>query len=150
MAAAADLMLEPLEFAVSQAARIADAQPEAVAELLRGLIQSGRAIALAGSSRPASGCEHHASHFWDLLAARGLREHGSHGLQVGYATRFALRLQRFAYAGPLRSLRPPAPPADPLGARGSRVAGRPGLGDRRGGGREGPVHRGCRRIVAAR
>lgn len=126
VAAAADLMLEPLEFAVSQSARIADAQPAAVAELLRGLIQSGRAIALAGSSRPASGCEHHASHFWDLLAARGLREHGSHGLQVGYATRFALRLQRFAYAGPLRSLRPPAPPADPLGAPARAWLGDPG------------------------
>jgi glycerol-1-phosphate dehydrogenase [NAD(P)+] len=126
VAAAADLMLEPLEFAISQSAQIADAQPAAVAELLRGLIQSGQAIALAGSSRPASGCEHHASHFWDLLAARGLREHGSHGLQVGYATRFAIRLQRFAYAGPLWSLRPPAPPPDPLGSAARAWLGDPG------------------------
>jgi glycerol-1-phosphate dehydrogenase [NAD(P)+] len=126
VAAAADLMLEPLEFAISQSAQIADAQPAAVAELLRGLIQSGQAIALAGSSRPASGCEHHASHFWDLLAARGLREHGSHGLQVGYATGFAIRLQRFAYAGPLRSLRPAAPPPDPLGTAARAWLGDPG------------------------
>ena len=34
----------------------------------RGCLQSGIAMAMIGSSRPASGCEHHASHFWDLLA----------------------------------------------------------------------------------
>jgi glycerol-1-phosphate dehydrogenase [NAD(P)+] len=56
-------------------------------------------MAMVGSSRPASGCEHHASHFWDLLTARGLRPHRPHGLQVGYATHFAMGLQRFAYGG---------------------------------------------------
>jgi glycerol-1-phosphate dehydrogenase [NAD(P)+] len=74
------------------------------------LIESGIAMAIVGSSRPASGCEHHASHFWDLLAARGRREQAPHGLQVGYATRFAMRLQRFAFGGGVGSLRPPAVP----------------------------------------
>jgi glycerol-1-phosphate dehydrogenase [NAD(P)+] len=87
----------------------------AVIDLLSGLIESGIAMALAGSSRPASGCEHHASHFWDLLASRGRRPHGLHGLQVGYATRFAMRLQRFAFAGGIELPRRPTPPADPLG-----------------------------------
>ena len=68
------------------------------AQLLRGLIESGIAMAMVGSSRPASGCEHHASHFWDLLAQRGQHHHAPHGLQVGYATHFALRLQRWALA----------------------------------------------------
>jgi glycerol-1-phosphate dehydrogenase [NAD(P)+] len=86
-----------------------------VATLLSGLIETGVAIALAGNSRPASGCEHHASHFWDLLAARGRRRHELHGLQVGYATRFAMRLQRFAFGGDAPALRRPQPPADPLG-----------------------------------
>lgn len=70
----------------------------AIERLLGGLLQSGVAMAMMGSTRPASGCEHHASHFWDLLAARGLRRRASHGLQVGYATHFAMRLQRFAFA----------------------------------------------------
>ena len=39
--------------------------------LVRGLVESGIAMAMIGNSRPASGCEHHASHFWDLLAATG-------------------------------------------------------------------------------
>lgn len=122
---AADLMLEPLAFAIAQADAIAGASPEAVAQLLDGLIASGNAIALAGSSRPASGWEHHASHFWDLLASRGLRAHGSHGLQVGYATRFAIGLQRYAFAGEVAPLCAPAAPSDPLGADARRWLGRP-------------------------
>jgi glycerol-1-phosphate dehydrogenase [NAD(P)+] len=124
-AAAADRVLGPLRFATAHAARIAGGEPAAVSELLAGLIESGNAIALAGNSRPASGCEHHASHFWDLLAARGLREHGSHGLQVGYATRFSTRLQRFAFGRQAPSLRAPVVPADPLGAGAREWLGEP-------------------------
>ena len=87
---------------------------EATAGLLRALIESGLVMAAVGSSRPASGCEHHASHFWDLLAGRGLRPRGLHGLQVGYATHFAMRLQRFAYGGGVALARRPLPVAEPL------------------------------------
>ena len=110
-----ELVSGPLRFAALSADRVVAGEPAAVAELLEGLIGSGTAMALAGSSRPASGCEHHASHFWDLLAAHGRRPHESHGLQVGYATRFAMRLQRFAFGGRVVTLRAPARPADQLG-----------------------------------
>jgi glycerol-1-phosphate dehydrogenase [NAD(P)+] len=62
-------------------------------------------MAMQGSSRPASGCEHHCSHFWDLLAFRGLLRHEPHGLQVGYATGFVTQLQASCLDGlalPLR------------------------------------------------
>jgi glycerol-1-phosphate dehydrogenase [NAD(P)+] len=86
----------------------------AIEALTRALLESGIAMAMVGSSRPASGCEHHASHLWDLMAARGLRERSPHGLQVGYATHYAIRLQRFAFAGGVEDLSPPAdlPPLD--------------------------------------
>jgi glycerol-1-phosphate dehydrogenase [NAD(P)+] len=64
--------------------------------LLEGLIGSGLAMARIGSSRPASGSEHHMSHFWDLLAYQGRQPHRPHGLQVGYGTRLAMSLQRRA------------------------------------------------------
>lgn len=83
--------------------------PAAVGGLLRGLVDSGVAMAMVGSSRPASGCEHHASHFWDLLAANGRRRHTSHGLQVGYATQFAMRLQQYAFGGTVLELASPRP-----------------------------------------
>jgi glycerol-1-phosphate dehydrogenase [NAD(P)+] len=108
-------VLEPLTFVARNVdALLAGGESEAAA-LLGGLIQSGIAIALAGSSRPASGCEHHASHFWDLLAAHGRRAEALHGIQVGYATRFAIGLQRFAFGGGISSLRPPTAVAEPLG-----------------------------------
>ena len=98
---------------------------EAVAGLLRGLIASGIAMAEVGSSRPASGCEHHASHLWDLLAGRGLRPRGLHGLQVGYATGFAMRLQRFAFGRDAKPPRVPVPVDDPLGADARAWIGEP-------------------------
>ncbi|MFN3384385.1 MAG: iron-containing alcohol dehydrogenase [Archaeoglobaceae archaeon] len=50
--------------------------------LLRGLIMSGVAISMAGSSRPASGAEHKFSHALDYLGYG----HGTHGEQVGIGT----------------------------------------------------------------
>jgi glycerol-1-phosphate dehydrogenase [NAD(P)+] len=78
--------------------------PKVAARFLNGLVQSGIAIALVGNSRPASGCEHQVSHFWDLLAASGRRPHEPHGLQVGYATHFAMALQSYAFGGKMGEL----------------------------------------------
>jgi len=122
---AADLVLEALSSAAGGAEAALAGDAAAVRRLLEGLVKSGIAMALAGSSRPASGFEHHASHFWDLLAVRGMRPHHRHGLQVGYATRLAIALQRFAFAGGVESLRPPRPPRDPLGPSARRWLGEP-------------------------
>jgi glycerol-1-phosphate dehydrogenase [NAD(P)+] len=119
------LVLVPLRFAAANVPALLSGGACAAEQLLRGLVQSGIAMALAGSSRPASGCEHHASHFWDLLAARGLRPHAPHGLQVGYATRFAMRIQSFAFAGGVVEVRHPAAPVDPLGDAAREWLGEP-------------------------
>jgi glycerol-1-phosphate dehydrogenase [NAD(P)+] len=120
-----DRVLEALSFAAGNVEPILSGEPEAARGLLVGLVQSGIAMALAGSSRPASGCEHHASHFWDLLAARGLRPHHAHGLQVGYATHFVMRLQRFAFGDGVSTLRRPVAPVDPLGPAAREWLGEP-------------------------
>ena len=98
---------------------------QAIRTLLHGLLESGLAMAHVGSSRPASGCEHHASHFWDLLADRGRRAHHRHGLQVGYATRLAMQVQRFAFGGGVHELQVPVAPVDPLGPQARAWLGRP-------------------------
>ena len=100
---------EPLVHAVTHVEDILGGSPAAVSGLLRGLVESGIAMAMVGSSRPASGCEHHASHFWDLLAAHGWRCHAPHGLQVGYASHFAMRLQLYGFGGGIRQLTLPGP-----------------------------------------
>lgn len=56
---------------------------EAVSELFRGLLVSGVAMTLAGSSAPASGGEHLISHFLDMREPITGRKPELHGLQVG-------------------------------------------------------------------
>lgn len=51
--------------------------------LFHGLLISGVAMSLAGSSAPASGGEHLVSHFWDMREPLTGREPELHGLQVG-------------------------------------------------------------------
>ncbi len=55
----------------------------AVMGLFNGLLLSGVAMSLAGSSAPASGGEHLVSHFWDMREPINGREPELHGLQVG-------------------------------------------------------------------
>jgi glycerol-1-phosphate dehydrogenase [NAD(P)+] len=110
-------VIEPVLWAATHVDEVLGRSPQALARLLHGLIESGVAMVMVGSSRPASGCEHHASHFLDLLASRGRRPHAPHGLQVGYATHHAMRLQRFALAGGVAELVAPRPVVDDPRAR---------------------------------
>lgn len=58
-------------------------EPSAVMGLFHGLLVSGVAMSLAGSSAPASGGEHLVSHFWDMREPLTGRVPELHGLQVG-------------------------------------------------------------------
>ena len=57
--------------------------------LFHGLLISGVAMSLAGSSAPASGGEHLVSHFWDMREPLTGREPELHGLQVGLGIIFS-------------------------------------------------------------
>ena len=63
---------------------------QSLISLAEGLIQSGIAMSLAGSSRPCSGSEHLISHALDKL----LNVAKLHGLQVGLATLFTHALRK--------------------------------------------------------
>lgn len=63
--------------------KIAAGDAAAVDALFRGLLISGMAMTLAGSSAPASGGEHLVSHFWDMREDLTGRTPELHGLQVG-------------------------------------------------------------------
>lgn len=56
---------------------------DATLGLFHGLLISGVAMSLAGSSAPASGGEHLVSHFWDMREPLTGRVPELHGLQVG-------------------------------------------------------------------
>lgn len=69
-----------------------EGEPEAVAAVMQGLLLSGIAMQLFGSSRPASGAEHHISHLIDLRpVGLGPVRGASHGEQVGAGTILASR-----------------------------------------------------------
>ena len=63
---------------------------ELLADLAEGLVLSGISMAIAGSSRPASGSEHNISHSLDRILGQQKK---LHGLQVGLATILTLILQ---------------------------------------------------------
>ncbi len=63
--------------------KIHQGDPEAVLGLFEGLLYSGVAMSLAGSSAPASGGEHLISHFLDMRENLTGIEPNLHGIQVG-------------------------------------------------------------------
>lgn len=67
--------------------------------LIEGLIMSGIAMGICGTSRPSSGAEHMVSHAMDHF----LDKNNSHGAQAGVATLFTLRLHQ-QDIGPVRAL----------------------------------------------
>ncbi|MBK8020866.1 MAG: sn-glycerol-1-phosphate dehydrogenase [Chloroflexi bacterium] len=54
-----------------------------VRALMEALIESGLCMLDLGNSRPASGAEHHASHYWEMQRLKDHRETALHGAQVG-------------------------------------------------------------------
>ena len=60
--------------------------PDAVRILLDALLESGYCMIDFGSSRPASGAEHHYSHFWEMKLLHEGRPAILHGAKVGVAT----------------------------------------------------------------
>lgn len=57
-----------------------------ITNLITALIISGEAMLAWGSSRPASGSEHHLAHYWEMKAAFTGKGDHLHGIKVGIAT----------------------------------------------------------------
>jgi glycerol-1-phosphate dehydrogenase [NAD(P)+] len=60
-------------------------EKEGIEILTKGLIYSGISMMMVGSSRPASGTEHHISHFFDMYAGIFGEHVPTHGIKVGTA-----------------------------------------------------------------
>lgn len=65
---------------------IGHAAPNAVRILFDALVESGYCMLDFGQSRPASGAEHHYSHFWEMKLLHAGRPAILHGAKVGVAT----------------------------------------------------------------
>jgi glycerol-1-phosphate dehydrogenase [NAD(P)+] len=71
---------------VDHTPEIAQAAPAGVRLLTKALIESGLCMLDFGNSSPASGAEHHCSHFWEMKLLREGRPAILHGAKVGFAT----------------------------------------------------------------
>lgn len=68
---------------------------KAIAELMEALIIAGIAMSYAGNSRPASGSEHHLSHFYEMRLLLEGKPAILHGTKVGIATVLIAQLYQF-------------------------------------------------------
>jgi glycerol-1-phosphate dehydrogenase [NAD(P)+] len=68
---------------------------EAIAKLMDALITAGLAMAECGNSRPASGSEHHQSHFLEMDFVRRGEKVPLHGLKVAIGTLVSLTLYNY-------------------------------------------------------
>ena len=78
--------LDAVQHCVDHVDEIGAATPDGVRFLLEGLLESGYCMLDFGTSRPASGAEHHYSHYWEMKLLREGRPAILHGAKVGVAT----------------------------------------------------------------
>ncbi|KAB1440455.1 sn-glycerol-1-phosphate dehydrogenase [Candidatus Galacturonibacter soehngenii] len=90
------LIRDSLELVVQVSSLLKERNKDAIASLMEALILSGIAMSYIGNSRPASGSEHHLSHFWELTFLQENILCALHGTKVGIGTVVALKLYKQA------------------------------------------------------
>lgn len=68
---------------------------EAVRSVMEGLVLTGIAMSYIGNSRPASGSEHHISHYWEMKALLEGKKIQLHGTKVAIGTIIGLKLYEY-------------------------------------------------------
>ena len=84
--AIAQRTLDAVQICVDNVDGIGQGEPQAISRLFDALLESGYCMLDFGESRPASGAEHHTSHYWEMKLLREGRPAILHGAKVGVAT----------------------------------------------------------------
>ncbi|CDQ20130.1 glycerol-1-phosphate dehydrogenase [NAD(P)+] [Halobacillus karajensis] len=92
---AANLTRRSLYNCVDHVNEIAKADEEGIRILIKALIESGLVMLLLDFSRPASGGEHHLSHYWEMDLLKKGAPQVLHGAKVGVATAILIQLYQF-------------------------------------------------------
>ena len=67
---------------------------KAIGDLMESLVLVGVAMAYMGNSRPASGCEHHFSHFFEITGVAFKEPYLPHGIDVAYSSVLTAELRQ--------------------------------------------------------
>ena len=81
-----DLTMDAVKKVESLADGIVSRDGEAVKALMEALVIVGIAMAYVGTSRPASGSEHHLSHFFEITGILDQTPYLMHGIDVAYSS----------------------------------------------------------------
>ncbi|WP_027625725.1 iron-containing alcohol dehydrogenase [Clostridium lundense] len=77
---------------VESADKVMCRSKEAISNITEALIGTGIAMSFVGNSRPASGSEHHISHYWEMKFLFRGRKPVLHGIKVGIGTVAVIKL----------------------------------------------------------
>ena len=89
-----NLTYDTVKSVADQAQAIAARDEKAVAALMRALIIVGIAMAYMGNSRPASGSEHHLSHYFEVVGLLRGEPYFCHGIDVAYSTYVTAKIRQ--------------------------------------------------------
>ncbi|WP_346206935.1 sn-glycerol-1-phosphate dehydrogenase [Caldifermentibacillus hisashii] len=102
---AASLTRKALETCVEYVEEISNADEKGITILMNALIESGLVMQILDYSRPASGAEHHLSHYWEMYLLKTNQKQLLHGAKVGVATTMIVELYKKNWKKLLRSER---------------------------------------------
>lgn len=88
----AELVESCVRGVLADAGKARERDPGTLGTIMEGLVLAGVAMSLYGNSRPASGCEHHMSHYWEMMFEQMGKTPVPHGTQVGVGTVLVLKL----------------------------------------------------------
>ena len=88
-----DLTMDMVHKTLKLADGLLKREEESVKVLMEALVIVGIAMSFAGSSRPASGSEHHLSHFFEITGIVNGEEYFPHGIDVAYSTVITAQLR---------------------------------------------------------
>lgn len=77
------MVKESIEIVVEESDGIKNRDMDAVKHLMEALVLTGVAMSFTGNSRPASGSEHHLSHYWEMKFQMEGKKPVLHGIKVG-------------------------------------------------------------------
>lgn len=88
-----DLTFDMLKKTLPLSQKLLARDEQSIKTLMEALIIVGIAMSFAGSSRPASGSEHHLSHYFEITGIIENKEYFPHGIDVVYSTAITAALR---------------------------------------------------------
>lgn len=95
-----DVTMDQVQKTMSLASGLLEKDETAIAALMEALVIVGIMMSFAGTSRPASGSEHHLSHFFEITGILDNKPYFPHGIDVAYSTIITAAIREKLVAAP--------------------------------------------------